>query len=282
MNVARWAVWTLMALAALSALPFRHGGPLAAVRWGLAAAATVLFVLWLWAGARAIGRAVRGRPAQGTWPARVGGVVSGAVPWLLAVSLIAGRCAAVRATRPAVTPEREEAARRMERCIRVLACEIGERHALGRLEALQRAGNWIESEFTASGWQVRREVFEIPSAGGIVEVANLIAERRGRVRPGEIVLVGAHYDTAPGTPGANDNASGVAALLELAWRWRALEPDRTLRLVAFTNEEPPWFMTSHMGSEVYAAGIAARGERVVLMVALETIGCFRNERGSQE
>lgn len=280
MSLARWALWTLAALVALSVVPFRREGALAAVRWSLMAIAAGLFAIWLVTGWLAIWRAVVQSSGR-SWLARVIGVAGGLVPWLLAAGLFAVRRADVRAVPPAVTPEREAAAARIEQRVRHLATDIGERHAVGRDKELERAANWIAAEFETAGWPVRWETFEVPVGDRTARVANVVAERAGRTRPEEIVLVGAHYDTAPGTPGANDNASGVAALLELAYRWRELDSDRTLRLVAFTNEEPPFFMTGYMGSEVHAAGVMARRERVLLMMSLETIGGFLYESGTQ-
>jgi Zn-dependent M28 family amino/carboxypeptidase len=93
-------------------------------------------------------------------------------------------------------------------------------------------------------------------------------------RPGpldEILLIGAHYDTVRGSPGADDNASGVAGLLELSRAFADLEPARGVRFVAFTNEEPPFFFTRQQGSVVHASAARARGERIVLMISLEML-----------
>ncbi|HEX2201397.1 MAG TPA: M28 family peptidase, partial [Gammaproteobacteria bacterium] len=82
---------------------------------------------------------------------------------------------------------------------------------------------------------------------------NIEVSRMGCSRPEQILLVGAHYDSVRGSPGANDNGSGVAALLEIARFFTEVEqPEITVRLVAFVNEEPPFFMWRHMGSLVYA------------------------------
>ena len=103
----------------------------------------------------------------------------------------------------------------------------------------------------------------------------------GRVKSDAIVVVGAHYDAAPGTPAANDNGSGTAALLALARRLVALEPQTTLRLVAYANEEPPHFKTEAMGSLVNARRAKERGDDIVAMLSLETIGYCRDEPGTQ-
>ena len=98
----------------------------------------------------------------------------------------------------------------------------------------------------------------------------------------EIVVIGAHYDTVSGSPGANDNGSGVAALLALARRFAARPVARTLRFVAFVNEEQPYFQTYAMGSRVYARRCGQRREKVVAAVSLETIGYFSDAAGSQK
>ena len=98
----------------------------------------------------------------------------------------------------------------------------------------------------------------------------------------EIVLVGAHYDSVFGAPGANDNGTGVAALLALARRFAGKQTQHTLRFVAFVNEEPPYFQTPQMGSLVYAGRCKARGDRIAAMISLETIGYFSDAPRSQK
>jgi Zn-dependent M28 family amino/carboxypeptidase len=110
---------------------------------------------------------------------------------------------------------------------------------------------------------------------------NLEVSRLGRDRPAEIILLGAHYDSVRGSPGANDNASGVAALLALSARFARLQTRRTLRFVAFVNEEPPFFYTDRMGSQVYARAARGRGDDIRAMFSLETIGYYRDDIGSQ-
>jgi Zn-dependent M28 family amino/carboxypeptidase len=143
-------------------------------------------------------------------------------------------------------------------------------------EALESAARYIEGALGAAGYVVQREAFK----SGSVSVRNLLVEVRG-ARPEEIVVVGAHYDSILGAPGANDNGSGVAATLELARAARAWRPARTWRFVAFVNEEPPFFRTQQMGSAVHARGAKARGERIVAMYSLETLGFFADAPGSQ-
>jgi Zn-dependent M28 family amino/carboxypeptidase len=123
---------------------------------------------------------------------------------------------------------------------------------------------------------VTRQTYDVHG----VACTNLVAELRGRRAPSEVVVVGAHYDSARTSPGANDNGSGTVSLLALAHA-RASHPlGRTVRYVFFVNEEPPYFFTRDMGSRRYVASLAA-AETIVAMLALETIGSFFDAPGSQ-
>src|SRR5574337_1450801 len=84
-----------------------------------------------------------------------------------------------------------------------------------------------------------------------------------------------------GSPGGNDNASGVAALLELSRLFAGITPAITVRFVAFVNEEPPFFFTRRQGSVIYAKAARTRRDSIRLMVSVETIGSYRDEPGSQ-
>ncbi len=181
-----------------------------------------------------------------------------------------------RAPRALPPPEPSTAAlaTRLERHVRALADEIGARH-VGAPDALRHAQRLIETRFRDTGWDVDLQPFE---AGGVT-VANVEARVRDSSSP--FVVVGAHYDTVPGTPGANDNGTGVAALMELAGILREAGTFDHVRLVAFVNEEPPWFQTAQMGSTVYAARARAQGDRVTGMLSLETIGYYSEAPGSQ-
>jgi Zn-dependent M28 family amino/carboxypeptidase len=163
---------------------------------------------------------------------------------------------------------------RLRAHVGALAGTIGERHVL-RPRALSAAADYIVEEWRAQGYAPERETF---TANG-VDCANLVITRPGP--RDELLLIGAHYDTVRGSPGADDNASGVAALLELSRAFAALAPERTLRFVAFVNEEPPFCFTEHMGSAVHARAARARGERIALMVSLEMLGYYDGRPGSQ-
>ena len=127
------------------------------------------------------------------------------------------------------------------------------------------------------GYQVAAQSYR---AHGVLS-ENLEATCEGQSEPSEIILVGAHYDSVPGSPGANDNASGVAALLEISRGFAQRAPARSVRFVAFVNEEAPFFHGGQMGSMVYAKAARARGDAIRLMVSLEMLGCFTDEPGSQ-
>jgi Zn-dependent M28 family amino/carboxypeptidase len=165
---------------------------------------------------------------------------------------------------------------RLVRHVAVLAGEIGERN-LWRHEALEASAGYIEQAFRAAGYEVASQHYVVHGKA----VRNLEAVLPGASHAAEIVVIGAHYDSVADSPGANDNASGVAALLEIARLLARQQPARSVRFVAFVNEEPPFFYTEGMGSRVYAHRARERGEKIVAMLALETIGYYADARGSQ-
>ncbi len=165
---------------------------------------------------------------------------------------------------------------RLKRHVEILAGDIGERN-VSNPGKLDEAARYIEQTLNALGYSVDSQEYQVSGA----TVRNLGAELPGLTQPDEIVLVGGHYDSVVGCPGANDNATGVAAVLELARYFAGREVDRTVRLVAFVNEEPPFCFTWMMGSRVYAKRSRTRGENVVAMLSLETIGFYSDAAGSQ-
>jgi hypothetical protein len=179
----------------------------------------------------------------------------------------------------------------------VLASQIGERNCF-RPNRLEAAAAWIESQLTAIGLAPQRLPCPVPPGApyhcGPCTAWNLEAEKRGAELAHEVVIVGAHYDSKvatprwysagtplphqPGTPGANDNASGVAALLALARALADVPTRRTVRFVAFANEEPPFFQRPAMGSRLYARACARdRSSRIVGAVIAETLGCYSTQ-----
>ena len=157
-----------------------------------------------------------------------------------------------------------------------LGSEIGERNMF-QYNNLLKAAEYIGATLADSGYDVRRQAYEV--RGKMAE--NLEAELAGTERPNEIVVIGAHYDSVRGCPGANDNGTGVAAMLALARAFSKKPPLRTMRFLAFVNEEPPFFQTRHMGSRVYAKRSSQKGENIIFMISLETIGYYIDKPGSQ-
>jgi Zn-dependent M28 family amino/carboxypeptidase len=168
-----------------------------------------------------------------------------------------------------------EARVRLQRHVSTLATDIGERNLRDekRRRALQDAREYVAAQFTSTGFEVHRQRF---SAGDTI-AENLIVELPGGKPDSNVVIVGAHYDTARDSPGANDNASGVAALLEVG-RMLSRGPLRSsVRLVAFCTEEPPFTRKPAMGSRVYARECRRRGDAVAGMLSLETIGYYSDD-----
>ena len=161
--------------------------------------------------------------------------------------------------------------------VEALAGTIGERN-VWRPAALALAATYIANTLRSAGLDVRTQPYE--AAGQAVE--NIEAVLPGTGRGQEVIVVGAHYDSVRGSPGANDNATGVAAVLELGRRFAGRRHPRTVRFVAFVNEEPPFFQTPLMGSVVYASAARASGDRVVAMLSLETMGYYSDARNSQK
>lgn len=164
----------------------------------------------------------------------------------------------------------------LRRTVETLAGKVGIRN-VQHAAALAEAARFIEAEASSAGLTVERQTFMTDG----ISTANLIVTIAGGGAAREIVVVGAHYDTAGPTPGADDNASGVAAVLELARLAARRRPARTLRFVFFTNEEPPYFQTEKMGSLVYARACRARGDKVTAALSIESVGVFSDAPDSQ-
>lgn len=175
-----------------------------------------------------------------------------------------------------LSPAEQESLAYLEFHIKSLASDArGRNHHLGN--TLIPARTYITEQFQAAGYEVLFQEYSFAH----ITYANIEVELLGNEHPDEIIVIGAHYDSVIYSPGANDNASGVAAVLEIARLLNRQPLSRTVRLVAFVNEEPPFFQTEAMGSFVYAKRSAVRKENIVAMFTLETIGYFSDEPGSQ-
>ena len=155
--------------------------------------------------------------------------------------------------------------------VAMLAGQIGPRNHLHR-PGLDSAAAYVKASFAARGYVVAEQSY---SARGQT-FRNFEVTLPGRTRPGEIVIVGGHYDSVEGTPGADDNASGTAAVIELARLLKDTPAERTIKFVAFVNEEPPFFFSEDMGSRRYSKAARAHGDTIVAMLSLETIGYYRD------
>jgi Peptidase family M28 len=205
----------------------------------------------------------------GLWIAfAVSAIIS--ILWLLGIKMPGKNLSKAAELTPAEIILREE----LRGDVQKLAGEIGERN-MARYSQLAAAADFIEASFSSAGLQPRRDTYQLH---------NLACHNIETEIPGvstQIIVVGAHYDSVLGAPGANDNGSGIAALLALARRFANKHWGRTLRFLAFVNEEPPYFQTSQMGSLVYASRCKARGDQISAMISLETIGYFSDAPDSQ-
>jgi Zn-dependent M28 family amino/carboxypeptidase len=176
---------------------------------------------------------------------------------------------------PLLSPEEITLRDELKADVQKLAGEIGERN-LGRYDALTAAADFIEHALVDAGLTTQRQAYDVRGK----RCANIEAEIRGATP--DIFVVGAHYDSVGQCPGANDNGSGVAAMLALARRFSGTVSAKTLRFVAFPNEESGHFQSEEMGSLVYARSCKQKHEPITGMMSLETIGYFSNEPGSQK
>jgi hypothetical protein len=161
--------------------------------------------------------------------------------------------------------------------VEMLATTIGPRND-EHPDAYLAAQSYIEAQLGTYGYtDITRQPVETPNGTW----HNIEVVIPGVTTPEEIVLFAAHYDSCHDTPGADDNASGVAGLLEMARLLKASKPAHTIKLVFLANEEPPHFKTATMGSVVYARAAKARSDDIRMMYSLEMIGYFDDEPGSQ-
>lgn len=145
-------------------------------------------------------------------------------------------------------------------------------------KSIEAAMGYIRGQWA----QMQQEIVEEPFDALGVTAKNLIVERQGHSQASEIILLGAHYDTVSTTPGADDNASAVAVLLEVSRLLKDHTAKRTARYVAFACEEPPYFNLDSMGSQHHARMARKRGENIIGMLCLEMVGYFSDEPGSQK
>ncbi len=169
--------------------------------------------------------------------------------------------------------DREVIKANLKKHLTYLSVTLGER-SIYRPRQLKAAQDYVLQQFAAVGYAPRRQQFIYMRE----EVSNIIA---GDENPDGYYILGAHYDTVAGTPGADDNASGVAVLLEVARLARDLTLPRPWAFIGFTCEEPPAFFTPYMGSRVYAQGARKQGAKILGMLCLEMVGYYSQAPDSQ-
>ncbi len=196
---------------------------------------------------------------------------------VIAIALVLGALYTVTTqplVRPIVTDAPPVSPERLAAHVRMLSETLHPR-SIENLTNLEAAADYIHKEFAASGAAVADQWFDAQGE----RFRNVIA--RFGPADGPILVIGAHYDSFETTPGADDNASGVAGLIELAQLLGRHPPRRPVELVAYTLEEPPHFRNDTMGSARHARSLREAGRDVSLMLSLEMIGWFSDTPGSQ-
>jgi hypothetical protein len=176
---------------------------------------------------------------------------------------------------PPLSAVQSELASRLSEDVRGLST-IGERN-IHRAGSLETTKGYLRNSLIQAGYTVSEQTYTVEGH----PVNNLEAELVGRESGEGAVVVGAHYDSVAGTVGADDNASGVAAILELARMLHESKLRRTIRFVLFVNEEPPYFQTVRMGSYVYAGQLRHDGIPVSAMISLEMLGFYSEAASSR-
>ena len=220
-----------------------------------------------------------GEPPAANWAVRLllvaGGIALISVPvWVLRMTRMPLQ--SFRGELDPLSVEEIQTKNEISRHVRYLAETVGVRN-LSRPGTLESAADYIRSSLEDEGYRVADQAYPIDGRS----VRNLEAVLSGSEGTAGNLVVGAHYDCVDDSPGADDNATGVAAVLELARLLRQSKPQKTIRFVLFVNEEPPYFQTEDMGSLVYARGLRRDKIAVSGMISLETIGFYSNEPGSQ-
>lgn len=203
-------------------------------------------------------------------------VVALALLWSLTAILLTGPILVRRPAKLELPYDLAVSPERMRRDVELLCGELSPRH-YQRTENLDLAAEWIADEFRRAGLVVDYQDYDLPQG----RYRNVIGFREGLEADAPVRIIGAHYDAFGEFPGADDNASGIAVLLELARTLPPARPKRSQYFVAFSTEEPPFFATEGMGSYVFARELHGRGTPVDLMIAMDLVGYFVDNPRSQ-
>jgi Zn-dependent M28 family amino/carboxypeptidase len=177
---------------------------------------------------------------------------------------------------PPLTPAEQGLRAVLHQHVEMLAGLIGIRHD-SRPSSIEATIAYLRKQFEDMGLSVESQAYPTPA----MQATNLVVEWPGQSLPKEVVIVGAHYDTVLRTPGADDNASALAMMLAICKSLSGRQFKRTLRFVAFANEEPPHFVGPTMGSRVYAERCKRADDDIHLMVCLEMVGYYDTRPNSQ-
>lgn len=178
---------------------------------------------------------------------------------------------------PPLTESQRTLAQDLRTTVTHLASDIGKRSIYHPKELAQSA-LYLKEQLQAAGYEVNEHSF--PTKGSLTP--NLEATLKGTSLPNDIIVIGAHYDTTQRSPGADDNASGCAAILALARSFKDQPQPRTIKFVLFPNEELPTGGTSEMGSWIYAKKARASGDNIIAMLSLEMLGFYTDAPNSQK
>ncbi len=189
------------------------------------------------------------------------------------VIFLAAACLAAGNSPKSMDLNRDEIRAHLTAHLKHLSQNLGDR-SIYRPDKLKAAEDYVFENFTRMGYVPRRQTFICERQ----EVSNVIV---GDPNPQGYYILGAHFDTVAGTPGADDNASGVAVLLEAARLAQGLTLPRPWTFIGFTTEEPPNFFTPYMGSSVYARRAKKNKEKILGMLCLEMVGYYRQDPDSQ-
>lgn len=165
--------------------------------------------------------------------------------------------------------------------VKTVSDKIGERNVFNGKLIL--AEEYIEKEISKCGYEIEKQTY-LPEELGkrAPECSNIIVTKTGMKDKDKIILIGAHYDSMYQSPGADDNASSVACLLVLADIISKLQFEKTIKLIFFTNEEPPFYKTNSMGSVIYAKRARKNKENIIAMICLEMVGYFAQGKNTQK
>ena len=163
----------------------------------------------------------------------------------------------------------------LEQHVRMISEHLGPRD-FSNLPGLEEVAEYVHSIFEEAGAHAKYQEYKV----GATTYKNVTAEFGPETE--ERIVIGAHYDSAGALPGADDNASGVAGVLELAKKFQKYPPKIKVELVAYCLEEPPYFRTPSMGSAVHALRLREAGKKVRAMYSLEMLGYYADEPGSQK